>query len=199
MPEFKIRLAEQNDSRELLRIYEPYVKNTSITFEYEVPSEEEFQQRIQKVLLKYPWIVCEIDGRIAGYAYASQFRQRIAYTWTVELSIYIDQGYHRNKIGTALYKTLIELLKLQGYHTAYAVITHPNEQSEHFHENFGFKPVGIFHNAGLKFNKWFGIKCYELTLGEYPASPQVPETIEHIQSMDEFYGAMKKGTEYIKL
>lgn len=90
MPEFKIRLAEPNDSRELLRIYEPYVKNTSITFEYEVPSEQEFQQRIQKVLLKYPWIVCEIDGRIAGYAYASQFRQRIAYTWTVELSIYID-------------------------------------------------------------------------------------------------------------
>lgn len=194
MPQFTIRLADINDSSDFVKIYGPYVKNTSITFEYEVPSEEEFKNRIQKISSKYPWIVCEIDGKVAGYAYASQFRERIAYTWTVELSIYISQDYQRNRIGTALYRTLIELLRLQGYYTAYAVITHPNEKSEKFHEKLGFKSVGIFHNAGYKLNKWSGIKCYELTIAEYPEKPQLPERIEDIKETTEFEEILKKGT-----
>jgi len=126
----KIRLATEDDSDSLLEIYAPYITNTTYTFEYDIPTIMEFKERIAKIRKYYPWLVCEINKRIAGYAYASRFREREAYKWSVSLSIYINQDHHRRGIGRALYFALIELLRLQGFYNAYVAVTVPNIKSE---------------------------------------------------------------------
>ena len=107
------RFATEGDAEEILGIYKPYIENTTITFEYEVPAVEEFRERIRETLEKYPYIVCTYDGKIIGYAYAHRIWSRAAYQWDVELSVYTDGNYAGNGIGKKLYKILIEILKLQ--------------------------------------------------------------------------------------
>ena len=109
MKELKIRIASAKDAAALLEIYAPYVKNTAITFEYEVPSLQEFERRIENILKKYPYLVAETDGKIVGYAYVSAFKERAAYDWAVETSIYIDKKLKRMGIGKKLYSVLEEI------------------------------------------------------------------------------------------
>ena len=164
-----IRLATPADSAAILSIYAPFITNTVITFEYDVPSVMDFRQRISSILQKYPWLVCEIDGAIAGYAYASAFHQRAAYNWSVDLSIYIHPLYHGKKIAQALYSALLEMLRLQGYCNAYAGITLPNLKSERLHRSFGFTPVGVYRNVGYKMGQWHDVQWLELKIQDLSA------------------------------
>lgn len=181
----KIRLAVESDCMEMLEIYAPFVKNTTVSFEYDVPSINEFLNRIVEVQKKYPWLVCEIDNRIVGYAYASPFNKRAAYDWSVDYSIYINTDYHGKRIGTALYTCLTELLKLQGFYNAFAGISSSNIKSESFHKSFGFKTIGTYHSAGYKFNNWYDVQWFEYKITEVNNSPDKIRTIDEIKFTQE--------------
>ena len=189
----KIRLATENDAESLLKIYGEFVKDTVVSFETEVPTVMEFGNRIRKVLENTPWLVYEIDGESVGYAYASKHRERAAYQWSVDVSIYINPRFHRMHIATALYTALMELLKMQGYYGAFAGITSPNPKSEGFHESFGFMPIGAFHNVGYKLGKWRDVKWFELTISDYPENPEIPIKISKIIDTEEFRNNIEKA------
>ena len=176
------RFATEEDSEKILKIYEPYVEKTTITFEYEVPSAEEFKERIREILKEYPYIICEYENEIIGYAYAHRIWSRAAYQWDAELSVYTDGNYAGNGIGKKLYKILIEILKLQNIVNVYALVTYPNENSEKLHNYFGFKKVAFFENSGYKFGKWVGVTWFEKVISEYPKNPK---PIKKVSEIDE--------------
>lgn len=181
-----IRLAEERDSQGILEIYAPFVKNTAISFEYEIPSSLEFKNRINSTLKNLPWLVYEIGNQIVGYAYASEHRKRSAYQWSVDLSIYVKPEFHRKGIAKALYGCLIDLLKAQGFYNAFAAITIPNIKSEGFHEALGFMPIGVYHNVGYKLERWHSTKWFELTIREHASSPKPARSIKEIIASSEF-------------
>ena len=174
-----IRLATPKDAAEMLKIYAHYVVNTGISFEYEVPSEEEFRERIESTLKRYPYIVAEQEGRIIGYAYVSIFHERKAYDWTVETSIYVDKDYKRSGCGKLLYQALEKILKKQHISNLYACIAYTEQEDEHltndsmhFHEHLGYELVGTFKQCGYKFNKWYDMIWMEKMIGEHPEMPE---------------------------
>jgi L-amino acid N-acyltransferase YncA len=169
-----IRIAKPSDAAEMLEIYAPYILNSSITFETEVPPTEVFAERIAAYLQHYPWLVCEIDGKIAGYAYASTYRERIAYQWSLECSVYVHDGFMRLGVADALYSSLIAILKLQGFTTVYAVINLPNDKSVGFHEKLGFVHFADYKNVGYKSGKWKTVGWWLLQLNEYVQEPEIP-------------------------
>jgi len=150
-----IRIATLADASALLKIYAYYVKNTAVTFEYSVPTFEEFTARIQNTLQKYPFFVAEEKGDILGYTYASDFKTRAAYSWSVETSIYVREDIHGNGIGKALYSTLEDTLKQQHICNLCACIAYPNPESIAFHEHFDYQTVAHFHASGYKQGKWY--------------------------------------------
>lgn len=193
-----IRLANEADSASILEVYAPFITDTIITFEYDVPTVMEFGKRITNITRKYPWLVCEVNGNIIGYAYASKFNERAAYDWSVDFSVYIKPEYHRKNIGKALYFALFELLKMQGYYNAYAGVTLPNIKSEGHHQAFGFKPVGIYRNVGYKFGSWHDVKWFELKIQEYSQTPVTPKSINEINNTSEFNTIIQKAEQMIK-
>lgn len=150
----QIRPVNLNDAKELVEIYAYYVLNTSITFEYDVSSIEEFSERIQKITKKYPYLVATINSEIVGYAYATAYKERAAYDWSVETTVYVKQDEHGNGIGKALYIELEQALKNKHIVNMLACITYPNPKSIDFHTKFGFSTVGHFPKIGFKFNEW---------------------------------------------
>lgn len=173
----KIRFAKPEDAENILNIYQKYITDTVITFEMQVPSVLEFQNRMSKIMEQFPYLVCEMDGKVVGYAYASKHRERAAYQWSADLSIYIEETYHRQHIATMLYDKLIDLLKMQGYCTVHVGVTSPNPNSEAFHEAYGFETVGVFRNVGYKLGQWRDVKWYSLPVSEYPECPAQPTSI----------------------
>lgn len=167
-----IRPVCKDDAAAILAIYAPYVTDTAITFETEIPTLEDFSKRIEEIQSNYPYLVCEIGGKVVGYAYASKHRERAAYRYSVEVSVYVSQDHHRRGIGKALYKHLLAALQNYSYYSAYAGITYPNEKSIGFHKSFGFAEVGIFHNAGYKNDKWLDVIWLEKPLKDYGIPPE---------------------------
>ena len=167
----KIRPAHAGDAPALLEIYRPYVLHTAITFEYEVPSISEFEDRIKKISSRYPYLVAEENDKIIGYAYASSFKERAAYDWTAETSIYIDENRKSIGAGTALYESLEARMKLQNVTNLCACIAYPNPKSISFHEKFGYKTVAHFHQCGYKFNLWHDMIWMEKFIGEHTSEP----------------------------
>ena len=172
--EVTVRVATEDDAQALLELYAPYVEQTAITFEYEVPSEAEFRERIRHTLERYPYIVAEIDGVPVGYAYAGAFKDRPAYDWSVETSIYVGMEYRRLGIGRKLYEELERLLKQQGILNVNACIAYPHKEDEHltmdsvhFHERLGYRMVGCFHDSGYKFDQWYDMVWMEKMIGEH--------------------------------
>ena len=166
----KIEKVTVEDAEELLEIYAPYVENTAITFEYDVPSKDEFEERIKNISAKYPYIKAVHEGKIVGYAYAASFKDRRAYDWSVETTIYVKNNCKRMGIGKALYEVLEQKLN--------ACIARPiqegrylNDDSIRFHDNMGFTEVGHFHNSGYKFGQWFDMIWMEKMIGEHNANP----------------------------
>lgn len=173
-----IRVAEISDAEELLKIYAPYVENTAITFEYDVPSIEEFAIRITNTLKKYPYFVAEIEGEIVGYTYASSFHSRPAYQWCVETSIYVKSDMRGKGIGKLLYLKLEEALKKMGVLNLNACIGYPQvddeyltKNSEKFHQHMGYTKVAESHMCGYKFNRWYNIIWMEKMIGEHVINP----------------------------
>jgi L-amino acid N-acyltransferase YncA len=177
-----IRTATTGDCNEMLEMYAPYILNTSLTFETEVPAEKDFCKRITSYLQRWPWIVCEIDGNVAGYAYASRHRERTAYQWSVESSVYIGERFHRRRIATALYKALFEVLKWQGFRNVYAGINLPNEPSVLFHESCGFEWFASYKNVGYKLGRWKTVGWWQLQLNDYSEDPAAPLYFPEIES-----------------
>ena len=173
-----IRLARPSDSATLLAIYAPYVENTAITFEYEVPTVEDFATRIEKTLGKYPYLVAEEDGAILGYAYASTYYARAAYDWAVELSVYVSQDARGKGVGSKLYDELEDLLGQMGYIHFLACISLPNEASLALHLKRGYQQVAHFPKIGYKFERWHDIIWLQKSLDK------VAEPIKLLKEME---------------
>ena len=165
-----IRFATKEDVGMLLRIYSQYI-DTAISFEYALPTKEEFLQRIENIKRTYPYLVYEENDCIIGYAYANKYRDRDAYQWDAELSVYIDQTCTSKGVGHQLYESLIEMLKIQGVKTVYGLVTVPNKRSAKLHQSFGFTLVGTHVNTGYKCGKWQSVAIFEKGIAEYNIEP----------------------------
>ena len=173
-----IRTAELKDAERLVEIYRPYVEQTAISFEYVVPTVEEFQGRMARVLEKYPYLVAEQAGTIVGYTYVGPFVGRSAYDWAVETSIYLDRAVRRQGIGKKLYTALEAILREMHIFNLNACIGFPEAEDEYltrnsveFHQHLGYQWVGEFHRCGYKFGRWYNMVWMEKMLGEHPAQP----------------------------
>lgn len=172
--EICIEKVTEEDAEALLEIYAPYVKNTAISFEYEVPSSEEFRERIQTISSRLPYIKAISGNRILGYAYAAPFKTRRAYDWSVEATVYVKQNLRRQGIGKMLYRALESSLQEMGIRNMNACIAVPEKEDSHltndsqlFHESMGFQLVGTFHKSGYKFHTWYDMIWMEKMLGEH--------------------------------
>lgn len=169
-----IRLATPADAAGLLAIYGPYIENTSLTFETELPSLAAFEERIRHYLTQWPWLVYESNGQIAGYAYATRHRERTAYQWCTESSIYLADDWKGHRLGQALYEALFVILEKQGFRNVYAVINLPNEPSVRFHEKCGFRYFATYENVGYKLGRWKNVGWWKLSLNDYGDEPAPP-------------------------
>ena len=188
MKKCTIRVARIEDAEELLAIYAPYVEETAISFEYSVPSLEEFQGRMRNILQKYPYLVAERDGEIVGYTYASAFKQRAAYDWDVETTIYVKQDDRKTGVGRQLYAALDEALSCQNILNLNACIGYPETEDEYltknsvqFHEHLGFHLVGEFKKCGYKFNRWYNMVWMEKHIGDHVENPCSVRTFDEIK------------------
>lgn len=177
-----IRTATLSDAQALLNIYSPYVEHTAITFEYDVPSVEEFASRIKNTLQKYPYLVAEKNGILLGYAYASPFHERPAYDWAVETSIYVDQNIKHQGIGRRLHDALEDALRSQGILNMNACIAYPPEEDEYldknsveFHTHMGYRLVGEFYKCGYKFHRWYNMVWMEKLIGNHLSDQKPPK------------------------
>ncbi|BDF04946.1 GNAT family N-acetyltransferase [[Clostridium] hylemonae] len=168
----KIRMAEEKDAAALLAVYAYYVEQTAVTFEYKVPSTEEFTRRMRSVKEKYPYLMAEEDGEVCGYAYVSAFKDRAAYDWAVETTVYVDRQKRSFGVGRRLYETLEEILKLQNIINLNACIAWPNPDSISFHERMGYKTAGHFTKCGYKQGRWYDMVWMEKMLGGHPLKPE---------------------------
>ncbi|MGI5962776.1 MAG: GNAT family N-acetyltransferase [Lawsonibacter sp.] len=166
-----IRIACTQDAQALLDIYQAYI-DTSITFEYDLPSVSEFTNRISSTLTRYPYLVWEENGVVLGYAYAHPERERQAYQWNAELSIYLAPTAVGRGVGRKLYLTLMDLLRLQGVKTVYGVVTSPNPASEGLHTALGFRLLGVHRNTGYKNGQWHDVLWFEKPLSPYCQNPE---------------------------
>lgn len=169
-----IRVATKEDATGMLEIYAPFILNSGITQETEIPSVGDFQKRIISNLEERPWLVCEIDGQVAGYAYAGKHRDRKGYQWCTEPSVYISEKYFGIGIADALYTALFDILKLQGYVNAYAVITLPNDRSIAFHKKFGFEYLTTYKKIGYKLGQWHDVGWMQYEVNPHKKDPEDP-------------------------
>lgn len=174
MRDTTIRTATIQDAAAILDVYAPYVRDTAITFEYEVPDVHEFQARITNTLRKYPYLVAERYGSIVGYAYAGTFKDRAAYDHSCELSIYVRPTVQGRGLGRELYETLTKQLRAMGIENLYACVSYPEVEDEYltldsvrFHEHLGFEICGRFHKCGRKFGRWYDMVWMEKFIGPH--------------------------------
>ena len=193
-----IRLAHKSDASAMLDIYSPFIRDGAVSFELVIPTSNEFALRVTDRTSTYPWLVCEIEGRVVGYAYASDHANRDAYQWSVDVSLYITEEYRRRGVGRALYTSLFACLRLQGYFTAYAGITLPNAASVGAHEAMGFTYVGAFSNVGYKSGKWHSVGWWELSLQDR-TQPSPLVTLPEISKTPEWQDAVASGVSLLRL
>jgi L-amino acid N-acyltransferase YncA len=175
-----IRIATKDDAPVIQAIYAPIVENTFISFETEVPTVAEMGKRIETITQQYPWLVLEKNNEILGYVYASPHRSRMAYQWSVDVTAYIHQNARRMGVGRALFTSLFEILKLQGYYNAFAGIALPNAASVGLHEAMGFTYLGVYKNVGYKQNAWHDVGWWQLCLQETEAEPLSPKKLNQV-------------------
>jgi L-amino acid N-acyltransferase YncA len=193
-----IRLAAEIDAPEIQCVYAPYCTNTPISFEHEPPTIKEMRMRISKILTEYPWLVCEEGGEILGYVYSSRHRERAAYQWSVDVTVYIRERHQRKGIGRALYTSLFEMLRLQGFYHAYAGITLPNLGSVGLHEAMGFQPVGVYRAVGFKGGAWHDVGWWQLELQPLISKPGAPKGLEQVQETPQWQRAMQAGASILQ-
>jgi phosphinothricin acetyltransferase len=174
--ELTIDFATADDAEQIEAIYAPCVRDTFISFELEPPSASQIRERILKTTEKYPWLVTRRGKEVLAYAYASQHRSRAAYEWSVDVGIYVLGSSRKLGVGRSLYQTLFQVLSLQGFYNAYAGIALPNPASVGLHQACGFRPVGVYENAGFKLGAWRDVGWWQRALlkpilGQVPAAP----------------------------
>ncbi len=186
--EVNIRIATAQDAAAVLDIYAPYVENTAITFEYTVPSVQEFERRISNTLQTYPYLVAEVAKEIVGYTYAGPYRERSAYQWAVEVSIYVKKTAKKMGIGKTLYQALETILNLQHISNLYACIADTDEEDPYltkdsilFHQRLGYRQVGKFTQCGYKFNRWYNIIWMEKQIQVHTVPPENIKPFEEIR------------------
>ncbi|MBO8414775.1 MAG: N-acetyltransferase [Proteobacteria bacterium] len=180
----QVKTAVPADAAEMVEIYRPYVEDTAITFEYAVPSVKEFKQRLENVLKRYPWLTVREreNGRMLGYVYASPFKERAAYEYSVETSIYVRQDVRRQGAGRMLYHVLEALLAAQhvinlnacvAYDATEGQDEHLDNASVFFHQQMGYTQCAHFHQCGFKFGRWYDMVWLEKMLTEHPLRPEL--------------------------
>jgi L-amino acid N-acyltransferase YncA len=177
-----VRLATADDAAAIAAVYGPYVESTVISFEVVPPDAAEMQTRVASVMARLPWLVCERDARIVGYAYASPHHVRAAYQWSVDTAVYVSADAQRAGVGRELYCALFPMLLRLGYVNAYAGITLPNAKSVGLHESLGFEPLGVYRHVGFKFGQWHDVGWWSLQLQPLHASPRPPLALHEIQA-----------------
>lgn len=170
----KVRPATTADAEACAAIYAPYVTDTAITFESDPPSAAEMAERIADTQRTHAWLVLEDDDRVVGYAYGRPFKERVAYRWSCEVSVYIERGRRRTGGGRALYIELLDRLAERGFRIACAGMTLPNEASEGLHRAMGFEPVGTYRRIGWKHGRWHDVAWTQRTIGTGDDPPVEP-------------------------
>jgi L-amino acid N-acyltransferase YncA len=173
----RIRLAAAGDAADIQSIYAPHASSTSVSFEVEEPSVAEIRRRIGSVSARYPWLVCVGPAGVAGYSYACQHRERAAYRWSVDVSVYVREGCQRRGVGGALYSALLDALRDMGYCNAYAGITLPNPGSVALHEKMGFRAVALYTEVGFKLGAWHDVGWWHRALAPHEVPPRLPTEI----------------------
>jgi phosphinothricin acetyltransferase len=194
----RIRVATADDAPSILDIYAPYCTSTVVSFEIVAPTESQMRERISRVTAHYPWLIAEIDDRVAGYVYASQHRERAGYRWAVDAAVYIAQSHHRRNVGRALYSTLFSLLREQGIFQAYAGITLPNVASVGLHEAVGFENIAVFRNVGYKLGRWLDVGWWRMQLKPPVENPPEPKRFSEIRSTPAFAAALSAGVQILE-
>jgi L-amino acid N-acyltransferase YncA len=192
VPERHIRMARAADSAAVAAIYRPAVIDAATSFEIDPPDGAEMARRMEAVLAVAPWLVCVgPGGDVVGYAYAARHRERPAYQWSVDATVYIRADHHRRGVGRALYDVLFGLLRLQGFCVAHAGITLPNAGSVGLHEALGFRLVGVYPAVGWKLGAWRDVGWWQLPLCELPPAPAPPLSLRQAQALDVWPPALR--------
>ena len=189
----RIRFAAAGDAGGVAQIYAPFCQSTTTSFEEVPPTAEQMAERITRISQQFPWLVCEVDGRIAGYVCGREFRDRAAYRWAVEVTAYMATGHRRRGVGRALYTSLFAMLRQQGYFKAFAGITLPNEASVGLHEAMGFQPVGVYQGVGYKIGRWLDVGWWQLSLQPETDDPPWPRPISALRQSDGVAAALAAG------
>ena len=192
-----IRLAMPDDAEQVQAIYAPYC-HTPISFESEPPSVKEMRGRLTKVLGEYPWLLCEHGGEVLGYVYATQHRERAAYRWSVDTTVYVRQGRQRRGLGRALYTSLLAVLPLQGYANAYAGVTLPNPASVGLHTALGFQSVGVYRQVGFKCGAWHDVAWFQRPLQPLLDEPSPPRRVDEVRHTAEWVEALGGGLQLLR-
>lgn len=169
-----LRLVTADDADAVAAIYAPYVRETPITFETVPPTAEEMRARIERLSATHAWVVCADGDALRGYAYICPHRERAAYRWATECTVYVARDAHRRGIGRALYTALLPIAAARGYVVTYAGITLPNPSSVALHEALGFRPLGTFHGVGHKLGAWHDVGWWSRELGPREVEPAEP-------------------------
>ncbi len=173
-----IRDARRSDVPAMLAIYAPFVEHTAVSFEYDVPTEAEFARRLEEHQAAFPWLVCEENGRVMGYAYAGRAFERAAYGWNAEISCYLAPELRGRGVGRRLYARIEEILTRLGYYKLFAVVTSANAPSVAFHRALGFRDAACFRNVGYKQGGWYDVLWLEKTLCDRPEPLCLPQNYE---------------------
>ena len=194
-----IRLADIRDAATMIEWYGPLIEETAISFETRPLTLEELEDRLRRISVKYPWLVCEIDEALAGFSYAGPHRKRPGYLWSVETSICVSAAFRRRRVGQGLYKSLLALLEVQGFQMAYAGITIPNAGSVALHESVGFEPVGVYRAAGYKLGAWHDVGWWQIRIGDaLRKDPTPPLTTDAARESLRWPEALAVGEAYLR-
>jgi phosphinothricin acetyltransferase len=196
----RIRLAADSDAdaAAIADLYRPIVESTFISFETEPPDTQEMRRRIADTLTSYPWLVYEVSGTVAGYAYAARHRTRAAYRWSVDTAVYVHPDVRNSGVGRGLYRSLFGILAKQGYFTANAGIALPNPASVALHEGVGFQPIGVYRNVGYKLGGWHDVGWWQLELRPCELAPRRPLELQTIRERDDWDALLARGESAIR-
>ena len=193
-----IRLAGDRDAGAIADIYAPFVAADATSFETEPPSAEEMRRRIAETTVSYPWLVCDRDGVVTGYAYATRHRARAAYEWCVETSVYVHPDFRHSGIARGLYTSLFAILAAQGFVNAYAGITLPNARSVALHEKLGFLPLTVYRGIGFKAGAWHDVGWWHLLLKRHPPTPESPTSLEDLRRQPGWEALTSAGEPFVR-
>lgn len=194
----RIRVATPADAAAARDIYAPFCESTAVTFEEAPPTESEFADRIESTLERHPWLVCERDGAVVGYAYAGPLRKRRAYEWVVELSVYVADSARGFGVGRGLYESLFAVLERQGIRDAYAVTTVPNPETERFHESMGFERLVDFPAIGYTQDEWQDVAWWRRPLVAKANSPDRPRPFPAVREDDDWESLVRTGEDALE-